>query len=96
MQPTSKTMNSFHSLVGRVATLFVGSAALLVACADDFKPEPGYLSLFNGKHELKKISLKANCLSAGNMLFGVLTDVPSTYDVLNDVKPLTGFARVAH
>ena len=41
-------MNSFHSLVGRVATLFVGSAALLVACADDFKPEPGYLSLFNG------------------------------------------------
>jgi hypothetical protein len=41
-------MNSFLSLVGRVAVLFVGSTALLLARADDFKPEPGYISLFNG------------------------------------------------
>ena len=41
-------MNSFLSLVGRVAVLFVGSTALLMARADDFKPEPGYISLFNG------------------------------------------------
>jgi len=41
-------MNSFHSLIVRVAVLFVSLAAFLVARADDFKPEPGYISLFNG------------------------------------------------
>jgi hypothetical protein len=56
-----------------------------------------HISLLDGKRVLKKIDIKnVNCLATGNMLFGVLTDVPSTYDVLNDVKPLSGFARVAH
>src|ERR1051326_5140381 len=54
-----------------------------------------HVSLLNGNKELKRIKLTANCVSVGNLLFGVLTDSPSTYDVLNDVKPLTGFARVA-
>ena len=39
-----KTIRSF-CLVG----FFVGSVALAVVRADDFKPEPGYISLFNGK-----------------------------------------------
>ena len=31
-----------------IAILFLGPVALPVARADDFKPEPGYISLFNG------------------------------------------------
>jgi hypothetical protein len=31
-----------------IVTLFFSSCALQVARADDFKPEPGYMSLFNG------------------------------------------------
>jgi hypothetical protein len=54
-----------------------------------------HVSLLNGNKELKRIKLSANCVTAGNLLFGVLTDSPSTYNVLSDVKPLTGFARVA-
>src|SRR5262245_21019671 len=56
-----------------------------------------HISLLDGKRLIKKVSIKnVNCLTTSNLLFGVLTDAPSTYDVLNDVKPLTGFARVAH
>jgi len=32
-----------------VVVLFLGPVALSVTRADDFKPEPGYISLFNGK-----------------------------------------------
>ena len=39
-------MKSIHSLC--IVALFLASAALFVARADDFKPEPGYISLFNG------------------------------------------------
>jgi hypothetical protein len=42
-------MNSIRSLCIRAAVLFVGSVALTATRADDFKPEPGYISLFNGK-----------------------------------------------
>jgi len=31
-----------------IAAMFIGSVTLSVTRADDFKPEPGYLSLFNG------------------------------------------------
>jgi hypothetical protein len=42
-------MNSTHSLCVSLAALLVGSVALTAAGADDFKLEPGYVSLFNGK-----------------------------------------------
>jgi hypothetical protein len=32
-----------------IVVLFIVSATLLVTRADDFKPEPGYISLFNGQ-----------------------------------------------
>ena len=38
-----------HSFCIRIVALLLGSVALSVARADDFKPEPGYISLFNGK-----------------------------------------------
>lgn len=42
-------MNSYHALVARVVTAFLGTLALTAAVADTFQPEPGYISLFNGK-----------------------------------------------
>jgi hypothetical protein len=54
-----------------------------------------HVNLLSGRRLIKKIDLPITCLSADNMLFGVLADDPSTYDVLNEVKPLTGFVRVA-
>jgi len=42
-------MKATHSLCLRTIALFLGSAVLIAALADDFKPEPGYISLFNGK-----------------------------------------------
>ena len=53
------------------------------------------VSLLDGNRVLQKINLSVNCLSSENMLIGVLTDNPSTYTILNDIKPITGFARVA-
>ncbi len=44
-------MKSTHSPGIRLVALFLGLVALTVARADDFKPEPGYVSLFNG-HDL--------------------------------------------
>ncbi len=41
-----KTTSSFST---RILTLLAISMILTVARADDFKPEPGYVSLFNGK-----------------------------------------------
>ena len=32
-----------------IVALSLGMVALPMARADDFKPEPGYISLFNGK-----------------------------------------------
>src|SRR5205814_5515640 len=42
-------MNSIHSLRLGATALILGLAALTTAGADDFKLEPGYISLFNGK-----------------------------------------------
>jgi hypothetical protein len=53
------------------------------------------LSLLDGKKVLEKVNLSANCLTSENMLIGVLAEDPSPYNVLNDVKPITGFTRVA-
>ncbi len=44
-------MKSTHSPGIRLVALFLGLVALTGARADDFKPEPGYVSLFNG-HDL--------------------------------------------
>src|SRR6267143_6948492 len=42
-------MNSIHLLCIRIVALSIGLFALTMGRADDFKPEPGYVSLFNGK-----------------------------------------------
>ena len=54
-----------------------------------------HVDLLSGRRLLKKIDLPISCLAPENMVFGVLAENPSTYDVLNEVKPLTGFVRVA-
>lgn len=54
------------------------------------------VSLLDGKQVRDKRNLSVNCLTSENMLIGVLADNPSTYNILNDIKPITGFARVAH
>jgi hypothetical protein len=53
------------------------------------------VSLIAKGRTLKKIDLRATCLAGDNRLFGVIANDPSAYDVLNDVKPLHGFVRVA-
>jgi len=53
------------------------------------------VNLVSERRVIKKIDLPMTCLSRDNMVFGVLADNPSTYDVLNEVKPLMGFVRVA-
>ena len=53
------------------------------------------VSLLDGNKVLEKSNLSVNCLTSDNMLIGVLADDPSTYTILNDIKPITGFARVA-
>jgi len=42
-------MKSFRILSNGVVAVFLGTLALTVAHAADFKPEPGFVSLFNGK-----------------------------------------------
>ena len=46
--PIQKMMDSTCLLRVSIAVLFLGPVALPVTRADDFKPEPGYVSLFNG------------------------------------------------
>lgn len=53
------------------------------------------VSVLEGNKILQSTRLPVSCLSAENMVFGVLSDTPSAFDVLSDVKPLTGFVRVA-
>ncbi len=62
--------------------------------ASEYNPQRSVSLLTNGK-VLKKVNLSTNCLAIESTIFGVLADSPSTYDVLNDVKPLQGFVRVA-
>jgi hypothetical protein len=54
------------------------------------------VSLLVGKRVLEQVKLPSNCFSSDNMIFGVLTGDPATFDVLSDVKPLNGNIRVAH
>ena len=54
-----------------------------------------HVSLLSGRRLIRKIDLPITCLSRDNMVLGVLAENPSTYDVLNEVRPLTGFVRVA-
>lgn len=53
------------------------------------------VSLLAKNRVLKKTALAVTCISSDNLLFGVLADDPSPYDVLSEVKPLKGFTRVA-
>jgi len=53
------------------------------------------VSLLAGKQVLQKVKLTVNCLTSENMLVGVLADNPATYGLINDIQPVTGFARVA-
>lgn len=53
------------------------------------------VNLFDGKKLVKQVSYRMNCLGGDSIIFGVLADNPSAYDVLNDVKPLRGTVRVA-
>lgn len=60
----------------------------------------GYLrelnvGLLDAGRLLKQVDLSFTCLADQNLLFGVLADDPSTFDVLGEVRPLDGFARVA-
>lgn len=61
---------------------------------EGYKRELSVSLLANGK-VIKKVRRNANCLDFDNMIFGVLSDNSSTYDTLNDVKPLKSFVRVA-
>src|ERR1051325_1392621 len=53
------------------------------------------VSLLSKGKVLKSATLPLACLSGENMIFGVVADRASSYDVLNDVKPLNGSVRVA-
>ncbi len=52
------------------------------------------VSVISGDKTLAKKNLNINCASDPT-LFGVLTDNPSAYTLLNNVRPLTGAARTA-
>jgi hypothetical protein len=60
----------------------------------DYRRELNVSLRANGQ-VLKKVNLTVNCLALGTMIFGVLADNPSMYDILTDVKPLNGFVRIA-
>jgi len=51
------------------------------------------VSVLDGKKVLAKTNLNINCASDPTMLFGILADNPSTYTMLNNVRPLTGATR---
>lgn len=53
------------------------------------------VSLLDGKKVVEQVSYRMNCLNDDSTIIGVLSDNPSAYDVLNDVKPLRGIVRVA-
>jgi hypothetical protein len=44
---------------------------------------------------LAESDLKTSCIGAENILIGLLTDSPASYDALTGVKPLTGTVKVA-
>ncbi len=54
------------------------------------------VSLVAGDKVVSEQKLTLSCLSTDNMLFGVMSDAPAAYDILNEVQPLDGFVKVAH
>ena len=91
-------MKSIQSLC--LAALFLTSAALPLAHADDFKPEPGYISLFNG-HDLTgwgyltnnfdgKTASDDGRFSAGD---GILTVNPRTPRLVQKISTTREFAN---
>lgn len=53
------------------------------------------VSVLDGNKVLAKENININCTSDTTTLFGVMTDNPSNFAVLNNVRPLTGVARTA-
>jgi hypothetical protein len=53
------------------------------------------VSVLDGNKVLAKTNLNVNCASDPT-LFGLLTDNPSTYTILNNVRPLTGATKTVH
>jgi hypothetical protein len=53
------------------------------------------LSVRDGKHILKQVSQRVNCLATDSMIFGVLANEPSSYDVIKDIRPVNGYVRLA-
>jgi hypothetical protein len=52
-------------------------------------------SVLDGNKVLAKTNLNITCASDPTMLFGVLTDSPSTYTILNNVHSVTGLTKTA-
>jgi hypothetical protein len=48
------------------------------------------VSALDGKKTLAKVNLNISCASDPTMLFGILTDTPSNYAMLNNVQSMTG------
>jgi len=53
------------------------------------------VSVLDGTKTLAKTNLNISCEQNDGILFGVITDDPSAYTVLNDIRPLVGLTRVA-
>ena len=53
------------------------------------------VNVLDGNKILAKTNLNVNCEFDQVMFFGVLTDDPSVYNILNDIHPLVGITRVA-
>lgn len=53
------------------------------------------LSLVAEGTTLAETDLSLGCLSAENLIIGLVSDDPSAFDILNEVKPLRGFTRLA-
>lgn len=51
--------------------------------------------LLDGKKVLKQAKYRMSCMDSESLILGVLSDNPSAYDVLNDIKPMRGIVRVA-
>jgi hypothetical protein len=72
-------MNSIHSLRLGATALILGWAALATARADDFKLEPGYISLFNGK------DLTGWCYNKTNAFDGKMESVDGRYSAKDGI-----------
>jgi hypothetical protein len=53
------------------------------------------VSVLDGNKVLAKENININCTSDTTTLFGVVTDNPSNFTALNNVRPLTGITRTA-